>query len=138
MLLHDWAGAGRGDPIALWQHAERYLGVGTRTYSSFSGDLEIDDRYHPQPGAASFTLPTFRVPVPLGGYATNAIPSALHELYRDEDSVLLPVHPNALDHPALTGRPELLACPRGPSLTVVPSANARTVFVTHLGGEPVP
>jgi hypothetical protein len=138
MLLRDWVGAGPGDPIALWQHAERYLGVGTRTYSSFSGDLEIEDRYHPQLGAAAFALPTFRVPPPLGGYTTNAIPSTLHDMYRQESSILLPVHPNALDMPSLAGRSELLSCERGPDLTVVPSANARTVFVTHAGGEPVP
>src|SRR3569833_1623178 len=89
-------------------------------------------------GAGAFELPTFRVPAPRGGYTTNAIPSSLHDLYRDESSVLLPVHPNALDLPSLAGRAELLACPRGPDLTVVPSANARTVFVTHVGGEPVP
>ncbi|WP_238019944.1 hypothetical protein KZZ52_29855 [Dactylosporangium sp. AC04546] len=126
------------DPVALWQYAERYLGVGTRTYSPYAADLEIADEFHPQRGAASFRLPTFRVPASLGGYLRSGVPSALDELYTSGDGVLLPVHPNALDHPDLFGRDELLRCAAGPELTVVPSANARTVFVAERDGVAVP
>lgn len=125
------------DPIALWQYAERYLGVGTRTYSPYAADLDIADTYHPQRGAASFELPTFRIPAALGTYRRAGIPSTLHELYTDGDGFLLPVHPNTLDYPQLPGRSALSRCAPGPSLTVVPSANARTVFVTAVGGVPV-
>ncbi|WP_327001359.1 hypothetical protein OHA72_40415 [Dactylosporangium sp. NBC_01737] len=116
------------DPIALWQYAERYLGVGTRTYSPYAGDLDIDDAYHPQRGAASFQLPTFLVP----GSVHVTAPGVL-SLYEG----LVPVHPNALDAPNLVGRDVLLASPPGPVLTAVPSANARTVFVTAVDGTPV-
>ncbi len=60
MLLRD-----ARDPIAFWQYAERYLGVGTRSYSLYAGDLEIDRRYHPQLGDPSFALSTFVVPAGL-------------------------------------------------------------------------
>ncbi|MER7009745.1 hypothetical protein ABT297_42820 [Dactylosporangium sp. NPDC000555] len=125
------------DPIALWQYAERYLGVGTRTYSPYAADLDIAEEYHPQRGTTTFELPTFRVPAGLGAYRRAAIPSALHELYAGDDAVLLPVHPNTLDSPDLLGAGELSRCAPGPSLTVVPSANARTVFVTAVAGRPV-
>jgi hypothetical protein len=120
------------DPIALWQYAERYLGVGTRTYSPYAGDLDIDEAYHPQRGTPTFRLPTFQVPGSVH-VASPVVPSPLPELYRG----LLPVHPNALDAPDLVGRPALLASPPGPVLTAVPTANARTVFVTEIDGTPV-
>ncbi|MDG6106534.1 hypothetical protein Daura_26765 [Dactylosporangium aurantiacum] len=121
------------DPIAFWQYAERYLGVGTRTYSPYAGDLDIDDAYHPQRGTPTFQLPTFQLPG--AAHVTSpAVPSPLPDLYRG----LLPVHPNALDAADLAGRDELLAAPPGPALTAVPTANARTVFVTAIDGTPVP
>jgi hypothetical protein len=126
------------DPIALWQYAERYLGVGTRTYSSFSADLEISADYHPQLGRRSFQVPTFRVCPGEGSYLRGAIDSTLHEAYHDGGSFLLPVHPETLAHPALPQREELLRCESGPVLDVVPSANARTVFVERMDGQPVP
>jgi hypothetical protein len=125
------------DPIALWQYAERYLGVGTRTYSPYAADLDIAERYHPQLGAAAFELPTFRVPPPLGAYRRSGAASAVPALYTDGDTLLLPVHPNTLDSPGLAARDALLALPAGPPLTAVPTANARTVFVTAAGGRPV-
>nr|BFE58713.1 hypothetical protein GCM10020063_032390 [Dactylosporangium thailandense] len=125
------------DPIALWQYAERYLGVGTRTYSPYAADLDIADAYHPQHGTATFDLPTFRVPPPLGAYRPAATDSPLPALYFDGDTLLLPVHPNTLDSPDLAGRAALAALEPGPPLTAVPSANARTVFVTAHDGRPV-
>ena len=56
------------DPIRTWEYAERYLGVGTRTYSPFSADLDISPIYHPQAGTGTFTLPTFLVPYERGAY----------------------------------------------------------------------
>jgi hypothetical protein len=125
------------DPIAMWQYAERYLGVGTRTYSPYAADLDIADDYHPQLGAASFDVPTFRVPAGQGSYVRAGVPSELHDLYADGDGFLLPVHPNALDCSALVARDDLARCVRGPVLTVVPSANARTVFVSAIDGAQV-
>lgn len=133
MLLSD-----AGDPIVFWQYAERYLGAGTRTYSSYAGDLEISPAYHPQLGAESFTVPSVRVPSGLGSYLRSAIPSPLHELYAGAGEFVLPVHPNALDFPGLVGRDLLAACAPGPEFEVVPSANARTVFVSTMDGVPVP
>ncbi|WP_433199373.1 ferric iron reductase [Dactylosporangium sp. CS-047395] len=125
------------DPIALWQYAERYLGVGTRTYSPYAGDLDIADAYHPQRGTATFQLPTFRVPGSLGTVRRAGTPSGLPDVYTDGDGLLLPVHPNTLDSPDLAGRSTLLGLEPGPFLTVVPSANARTVFVTAVDGAAV-
>src|SRR5436190_20694994 len=102
------------DPIALWQYAERYLGVGTRTYSPYAADLDIADAYHPQRGTPSFGLPTYRIPFDLGAYRRSGVASRTHDLYADGDGFLLPVHPNALDCPDLIGRDELSRCARGP------------------------
>ncbi|GAA4255680.1 hypothetical protein GCM10022255_065460 [Dactylosporangium darangshiense] len=125
------------DPIALWQYAERYLGVGTRTYSPYAADLDIADVYHPQRGAASFEIPTFRIPAGHGEYRRAVPASPLHELYAAGDGFLLPVHPNALDSPDLHAAAALRRHAPGPTLTVVPSANARTVFVVAADGHPV-
>ena len=114
------------DPIGLWQYAERYLGVGTRSYSAYAGDLEIDRRYHPQLGEPSFPLRTYVVPAGRGGSLT------LPDWYRRPDGFLLPVHPEI--EPLV----DLAELAPGPVLDVVPSANARTVFVTRMDGTPVP
>lgn len=129
---------GDHDPVTTWQYAERYLGSGTRTYSRFAADLEITTEYHPQHGAPQFTVPTFWVPVTAGGWLTNRIASALPALYRDGEMMLLPVHPDVLAMPDLHGADLLRAAAPGPPLSVVPSANARTVFVERAGGHPVP
>jgi hypothetical protein len=119
MLLRD-----ARDPIALWQYAERYLGVGTRSYSSYAADLDIDRRYHPQFGDPSFALPTFVVPADRGGSLT------LPDWYKRPDGFLLPVHPEIVPLVDLSGLSP------GPVLDVVPSANARTVFVTRMDNAP--
>jgi hypothetical protein len=124
-----------GPPYACWQYAERYLGGGTRTYSRYAGDLEISPRFHPQHGAARFGVPTFWVGPERGRYAEGAIPSPLHRLYRSGEAFLLPVHPETLTVPAV--RAQLAGCRPGPVIEVVPSANARTVFVERVDGPPV-
>lgn len=133
MLLHD-----SDDALHCWQYAERYLGGGTRTYSKHSEVMDISAECHPQLGAVSFKMISFWVPDGRGDLLTNGIASRLPDLYRDGGHVLMPVHPDALASEALVGREELLLCEPGPWLEVVPSANARTVFVTAVGGTPVP
>ncbi|GAA3243886.1 IucA/IucC family C-terminal-domain containing protein [Dactylosporangium siamense] len=136
MRLDAWS-EHDSDGTAIWQYAERYLGGGTRSYSPFAADVDISTEYHPQLGAAAFTVPTFRIPPGLGGFLVSRHPSPLAALYRDGADLLLPVHPNALDSDDLVLRRELLDCERGPQLRVVPSANARTVFVLEIDGAPV-
>src|SRR5262249_52374096 len=75
-------GAGSaGSAVEVWAQAERYLGVGTRTYSRFSADLDVDDAYHPQRGLTSFEVPTYWIPDGVGSYLTNGLASDLHALY---------------------------------------------------------
>lgn len=125
------------DLLGTWQYAERYLGGGTRSYSAFSADMDIPDRYHPQRGSHRFTVPTFVVPPGLGVFLRSRLESAVAGLYRDGDAFLLPVHPATLTHGPLPGRGVLRSGERGPDLLVVPSANARTVFVERMDGTPV-
>jgi hypothetical protein len=124
-----------GDPAGSWQYAERYLGGGTRSYSRYAADLDIAPRFHPEHGAPRFAVPTFRVGRDRGSYLTGAVRSRLHQAYRDGESFLLPVHPETLTLPAV--RAQLAGLAPGPELVVVPSANARTVFVERLDGQPV-
>jgi Ferric iron reductase FhuF-like transporter len=124
-----------GAPYARWQYAERYLGGGTRTYSRYAADLEIAPQFHPQHGTPRFDVPTFWVDPERGRYLVGAIPSALHRRYRSGESFLLPVHPETLTEPAV--RDELAGCRPGPPIEVVPSANARTVFVVGVDRAPV-
>jgi hypothetical protein len=120
-----------GGPAELWPDAERYLGHRTRSYSTFAADMEVDDAYHPQRGPASFELPTFRIPHEAGAYLRNGIASTLHALYRTDEWFLLPVHPQTL---ATLDEAGLAPFAAGPAITVVPSANVRTVFVTAIDG----
>ncbi|MFJ8085292.1 hypothetical protein ACIQ6Y_32355 [Streptomyces sp. NPDC096205] len=126
------------DRMRVWQYAERFLGVGTRSYSAFSEHLDIDDAYHPQSGHTCFTVPTFWVPDSLGQFFRNGVTTDLCDLYQKGDRFLLPVHPEALTCHSLPGRDLLRTVERGPDAVVVPSANARTVFVERLGDEAVP
>jgi hypothetical protein len=126
MILEAMSG-----PAELWPYAERYLGHRTRSYSTFAADMEVDDAYHPQRGPASFEVPTFRIPHEAGAYLRNGIASDLHALYRTDESFLLPVHPQTL---ATLDEAGLASYPAGPAITVVPSANVRTVFVTAIDG----
>ncbi|GAB2751088.1 hypothetical protein GCM10027174_27260 [Salinifilum aidingensis] len=128
---------GTGGWLRTWQESERYAGGGTRDYSRFAADMDIAAAYHPQRGAESFTVPTFRIAPERGRFLRGALASPVVEHYRCGDGFVLPVHPETLTVPDLLGREELLACPRGLDLEVVPSANARTVFVESIGGEPV-
>jgi hypothetical protein len=124
------------DPAALWRYAERYLGGGTRTYSRYADELDIDDRFHPQRGVPSFSLPTFWIDPDHGSYLAGGTPSTLHQYYRHGESFLLPVHPETL---TLAGARRCLAgCRPGPPIEVAPSANARTMFVLAIDGQPVP
>jgi hypothetical protein len=126
MILEAMSG-----PAGLWAYAERYLGHRTRSYSAFAADMEVDDAYHPQRGPASFELPTFRIPHEAGAYLRNGIASTLHDLYTTDGWFLLPVHPQTL---ATLDRAGLAPFAAGPAVTVVPSANVRTVFVTAIDG----
>ncbi|MBF8194345.1 hypothetical protein ITP53_53550 [Nonomuraea sp. K274] len=128
---------GSWDRWRSWQYAERYLGAGTRGYSRFSTYLDIGDTYHPQHGAPAFAVPSFVVPAGRGTFLRSGVESALTDLYGDGENFLLPVHPEALSHAGLFGRESLLTFERGPDLLVVPSANARTVFVERIGERPV-
>ena len=125
------------DALGLWLYAERYLGVGTRSYSSFSPDLEISDAYHPQRGQPTFVVPTFWVDRAHGEFLPGPVESGLVELYRRDDRFLLPVHPDTLADPDLAGADRLRRCDPGPMLEVVPTANARTVGVIAVDGRPV-
>jgi hypothetical protein len=126
------------DPLRTWEYAERYLGVGTRTYSPFAADLDISPGCHPLLGHESFSVPSFWVTDEQGSYLRNGLSSTLHDLYQQPGAFLLPVHPDALEHEGLVGREALLGCKPGPYLEAVPSANARTVFVRRFDGEAVP
>jgi hypothetical protein len=125
-----------GDPVATWQYAERYLGGGTRGYSRFAAQLDISAEHHPVHGAPRFHLPTFWVDPERGRYLPGPAASPLPAHYRDRTGFLLPVHPDTLTLPAV--RAELAGCRPGPPIQVVPSANARTVFVERIGDAPVP
>jgi hypothetical protein len=123
--------------IDIWPYAERFLGQGTRTYSQYSADMQVADAFHPQRGRPTFDLPTFWIPDDAGSYLTNGIDSHLHATYRVGERFMLPVHPQTL---ATFDREALAALRRhepGPAVTVIASANVRTVFVTRIEGRPV-
>jgi hypothetical protein len=126
-----------GTSLDLWMYAERYLGGGTRSYSSFSADLAIDDTYHPQRGLPSFELAAFWLDGGAGEYLANGIASGLHGLYRRLDRFLLPVHPQTMSVLGPSDLAMLAGRERGPVLTAVPCANARTVLVTMMDTRPV-
>lgn len=129
---------GSRDPATTWQYAERYLGGGTRSYSPYSADLEISTEFHPQHGAPRFVVPTFRIGPRQGSWLTNGIASSVAAAYCDGETMLLPVHPETLAVPDLHRGRQLRQAESGPPIEVVPSANARTVFVERVGGQAVP
>jgi hypothetical protein len=123
--------------LTLWEEAERYLGVGTRDFSRFASDMEVSPQYLPQAETGSFELESFWVEPDAGEYLTVDPSSTLHSLYRDATALLLPVHPDTLEQELRAGNRKLLAMPKGPSLSVAPLANVRTVLVKRIGGRVV-
>jgi hypothetical protein len=126
------------DPAVAWEEAERYVTGGSRTYSPFSQILEVDRAYHPEYGDSSFALESFWIQGGSGVYRKGNLPSRLHDIYHRDDRFLFVVHPQIAAMPDLFARDILQSSQRGPRVEVIPSANARTVFVKRIGQEDVP
>jgi len=118
-------------------YAERYLGGGTRTYSSFSDYIDVSPACHPQTGGETFPLQTFWIQGGSGRWLNSRLTfEGIHD-YFDGQRFLLPVHPDALSCDTLLYRDILQAAAPGPLLRVSPSANVRTVFVHAIDDRPV-
>ncbi len=118
-------------------YAERYLGGGTRTYSTFSEYIDGTPAYHPRVGKETFSLPSFFIPSGQGTWLGNGLRSPLLAHYHDGGELLLPVHPDTLSCEELLHRDLLQAATPGPPIRVSPTANVRTVFVHAIGNRPV-
>lgn len=118
-------------------YAERYLGGGTRTYSSFADHIDVSPACHPQIGGATFPLETFWIPRADGLWLKSRLTSEHIGHYYDGERLLLPVHPDALSCDSLLYRDILRAAAPGPVIQVSPAANVRTVFVHAIGGREV-
>jgi hypothetical protein len=118
-------------------YAERYLGGGTRTYSSFSDFIDVSPACHPQSGSDTFPLQTFWIEGDSGLWLKSRLTFDHIHHYYDGRRFLLPVHPDALSCDALLYRNILQAAAPGPLMRVSPAANVRTVFVHSMGDRPV-
>jgi len=126
------------DPAEVWEEAERYLTGDSRTYSPFSHILEVERPYHPEHGDRRFALESFWIESASGVYRKSDMPSRLHDFYYRNDRFLFVVHPQIASMPDLFARDILMSSERGPRVEVIPSANARTVFVKRIDQDEVP
>lgn len=137
MRIADTLPMTSGRTCETFVYAERYLGVGTRTYSTFSEYIDGTPAYHPRVGKETFSLPSFFIRGGQGTWLGNGLRSPLLAHYHDGREFLLPVHPDTLSCEELLHRDLLQAAAPGPPIRVSPTANVRTVFVHAIGNRPV-
>lgn len=124
------------DPTDVWLHSERYLTIGSRTYSPFAELTEIPPRYRPESKRESFQVPTIWVEQRGDGTQAFNISFADNRLlafYRTKHSFLFPIHPATLPLLPQATRKWVGEQPPGPALIVSPTSSSRTVFVRSIG-----
>lgn len=113
---------------------ERFVNEGTRTYSPHSAFSGVHERYQPHHATPSFPVPTFLVPKSEVHITRDAPDPKLEQVFIQTDSVLVPIHPDIRDDPAIPFLSTVTGCPAGPSFGVEPTASTRTVLLSNPPG----
>jgi hypothetical protein len=118
------------NPSGFWLYAERYMSVGTRTYSPFAEINEIEPVYRPEALNERFQISSKRIPVEHGAFlSASEIDQSIAKIYELRSSFLLPVHPATVSRLPAASRKALESFEAGPTFDVSPTASTRTVYV---------
>ncbi|WP_342628617.1 IucA/IucC family protein [Nguyenibacter vanlangensis] len=119
---------------------ERYVGLGTKTYSPLAARTEAGPAYQPESGVASFDLVTVTVPRERVSVFQAAPAGHLAEYYLRPDGIRFAIHPATWVmegvKEGIAHLEDLRALPRGAAIRVAPTASTRTVLT--VGPEMAP
>ena len=126
------------DPLQLWLYAERYISLGTRSYSPFADINEMDDIWRPGAITARFQVPCFWVDTgedsSFFSESEQLNPILLDFYLRKDNRFLLPIHPATLNLLPLSIRQQINELKPGPRLAVSPTSSTRTLYVHEADG----
>lgn len=122
--------------LGTWIEAERYVGLGTQTYSRHASVSSASPRYRPSSDLPCFELETRMVPVP-HAELVGVEDSVFHQIYFQDEHVVVPLHPDAVSLMEPKKRRRWDGWRPGPTFWVAPLANTRTVAVSSVGDQEV-
>lgn len=117
-------------------YMERYVGLGTKTYSPLAARTEAASAYQPESELASFDLVTVTVPREQVSVFQAAPAGHLAEQYLRPEGIRFAIHPATWAMEGIAHIEELRALPRGAPILAAPTASTRTVLA--VGPEVAP
>lgn len=125
-----------GDPN-IFLYLERYVDEGSRTYSPFSHQSEVELQYQPINKIKSFEVPCLLIPKEsVTIYLDNPDVKLLNH-YIQKDTVLFPIHPEIFEDTRIIFMEELRKF-LASSICVSPTASTRTVMTMETKADTIP
>lgn len=124
------------DP-SIFLYLERYVDAGSKSYSPFADQSEVDAKYKPTSDVESFEVPCLEVPKEKVAIYLDNPNNKLFNHYIKKDKVLFPVHPEIFADDRINYIEEF----RKFSLTsmrVAPTSSTRTVMTTAISEKGIP
>jgi hypothetical protein len=127
------------EPTELWLYAERYLLIGTRSYSPLAKINEMDAKWQPDSETPSFEVPCFWIEVSQHDkfiYNPHPLNLDLTKFYSPTpDRFLLPVHPATIPLLPLLVQDRIKELSPGPRLNASPTSSTRTLYIHGVSGS---
>ena len=122
------------DPNAFI-YLERYVNEGSRTYSRFAHQSEVDPKYKPESSEAFFKVLCLELPKEKVTVYLDKTCSQLASHYIQNDTILFPIHPEIFEDDRTPYIKELRKY-SSRSIFVAPTASTRTVMTFPEPGDP--
>lgn len=121
----------------IFLYLERYVDEGSRTYSPFSHQSEVKQKYQPTSEIKSFEVPCLSVPREVVTIYLDNPEAKLLNHYIQKDRVLFPIHPEVFEDDHIIFIEELRKFPSS-SILVSPTASTRTVMTMQTKFDEIP
>lgn len=118
----------KNDPLKSYLYLERYVDVGSKTYSPFADQTEAEYSYQPTNPSDTFELPCVIIPKEKVSIFLDDPSRHISNFYIREDDVLFPIHPEIFHDEQVPFIEELKKFQKTKSLLVAPTASTRTVM----------
>lgn len=117
------------DPIKSYLYLERYTNLGSKTYSPFANQADVDDFYQPINPQSTFEVPCLMIPTGKETIYLNQPNKQIESLYIHNDLIVFPIHPQIFQDSQIAGISKLKQYPKGEPIIVSPTSSSRTVMV---------
>lgn len=121
----------KNDSIKSYLYLERYVNLGSKTYSPFADQTEADYLYQPTNPRDTFELPCVIIPKEKVSVFLDHPSKHLSNFYIKEDRVVFPIHPEIFRDKQVPFIEEIKRYPKTKSLLVSPTASTRTVMTIN-------